>query len=285
MANLSAGGLGTAAAEIPVFESSTGFTVCGETIEDAVMTRSIHPVDRVERLDRGGDGKLGLLRVWLESRKSASVLAVLGNGRGLPLAALAGYIGHVVLREGVVQTISYIPISPRHAEAKKPWRWNFYLANRERLERLRALAAASVGKRAFRIGDPERAGRLAEVLRDAKEIDPVLGLYATYAYLETGNEEAIASVQSHGRGSRSAALRRCDACEIARTWTQLRSSPRPLLSDPDAGLELPPEPADGADRYPRGRAGRTDRRPLDDVRTERTKTLTEAISRGELDGE
>jgi hypothetical protein len=195
MANLSAGGLGAAADQVAHFESGAGFTVTGGIIKTVMLNAPHHGGNPVEVLERGGGDRSGIVRVWLERRQNATLMLMLGNGRGVPLAALSGYIGHIFVRNGRVLNINYIPVGPTFDRPEPP-RWDFYLQNQGRLERLRALAAVGIGSRAFRIGDPQRAERLAEVIRDAKGIDPTLGLYATYAYLEAGHEDKMRSVRS-----------------------------------------------------------------------------------------
>jgi Caspase domain len=283
--NIAAGGFGPVSAEVKEFESGTGFTVAGATIDGVLMTGSHYGNNRIEVLERGGDKKTGIIRVWLDNRPAASVLLVLSNGSGVPLAALQGYIGHILIRDGRVRNINYIPINPTHGQPVKPWRWIFYLQNKSQLERLRALAASAITGNSFRIGDAKRADQLASIIRDVKAIDPMLGLFATYAYLEAGHDQELQSVRQYMSGDLDAELfdvamlgrpndlppnfpplRRVPFCPVlTQGWNYFRSR----------NIQLPSQLTEAQDQLVPG--------PFTMFEPKIAKTIFYAVSRGELD--
>jgi hypothetical protein len=286
--NFAAGGFGPASAKVTEFESGVGFTVTGETIEDAVITgpHDDHYGNHIDVLERGGEKKTGIVSVRLDKTTAASsVLLVVSNGRGVPLAALAGYIGHILIGDGRVQNISYIPIKPTRGQPAKT-RWDIYLANKGQLERLRALAVTAIAGNSFRIGDVRRAKQLANVIRSVKAIDPMLGLFATYAYLEAGHEQELQNVRQYMRDDLDAELfdvamlatsdpvrqihpplRRVPFCPIlTRGWNYLRSRK----------IQLPAEVVNAQNELVPG--------PFTMFEPETAKTVFYALSRGELDG-
>ena len=284
--NIAAGGFGPASAEVKEFESGVGFTVTGATIDGVLMTGPLYGNNRIEVLEKGGDKKTGVLRVWLDNRPAASVLLVLSNGCGVPLAALAGYIGHILIRDDRVRNINYIPINPTHGQTVKFWRWESYLQNKSQLERLRALAASAITGNSFRIGDAKRADQLASIIRNVKAIDPMLGLFATYAYLEAGHDQELQSVRQYMAGDLDAELfdvamlgqpndlpphlpplRRVPFCPVlTQGWNYFRSR----------NIQLPSQLAEAQDQLVPG--------PFTMFEPEIAKTIFYALSRGELDG-
>jgi hypothetical protein len=114
------------------------------------------------------------------------VLLRFREGSGTVLAALDGYIGTVVVEAGQVVNVSYVP-------SQNSWRWHDYSRQKVQLEALRASVAAAASHRVFRV-DPSQAETFADEIRYLKSIDPTLGLYASYAYSDAGQTEAIRSV-------------------------------------------------------------------------------------------
>lgn len=165
--------------------AETGFSITGAGIVDCtVVGEAAHRI-----LERGdGATKAGLIDVRLK-RRSATVFVRFDDGSGIALAALHGYIGHVIVDGGRVVSINYMP-------SKQDFRyWAF--ANREtQLNRLRAAAAAAIRFGVFRLDDPTAAAKLATTIRVEKSIDPSLGLYAAYAYSEANDTGELSSVRS-----------------------------------------------------------------------------------------
>lgn len=224
------------------FESQCGFSVRGARV--AVVRSSRRWEHGRGELLESGDGaqEPGVVRVWV-SGEGESVLLRFGNGRGTVLAALEGYIGHVVVGpEGVVQ-VAYVP------SADHP-RWQAYEERRERIDRLRALVALAADRQVFRLDSSDEAAHLADEIRLEKRFDPTLGLYAAHAYAQAGNLERVRSVAGHLRDDLGVNLldvevlcmRRGDAFDgrrllpvcpmLTQTWSLLRprgvSLPAPL---------------------------------------------------------
>ena len=71
------------------------------------------------------------------------------------LAALRGYICHVLVDDNCVTNVSYV-------SSDNSSRWPDYLQRRERIEGLRAAAAAAARMGVFRLDNKQRASELAE---------------------------------------------------------------------------------------------------------------------------
>lgn len=164
------------------FETQTGFTVNGDSVEDVTATSGAN----VEILTHGGTDEPAVIRVDLSGRAS-SVCIRFGNGRATVLAALFGYIAHVTVKNNAVVSVNYVP-------SENSFRWDSYAHRRVEIEKLRAVSAAAARSGVFRLSDSKEAVAFAEKARIEKGIDPSLGLYASYAYLQADLRQSIASV-------------------------------------------------------------------------------------------
>jgi hypothetical protein len=168
------------------FESQCGFTVQGASLAAARCTSRGGPAS-VEILSHGdGAHDPGILRVWSQG-PGESVLVRFADGRGVVLAALSGYIGHVACSERGVTNVSYVP-SANH------WRWHAYAQKREHVDHLRALVAVAADQNVFRVQSEDEATRLGDEIRMEKALDPTLGLYAAHAYSQAGELGRVRSV-------------------------------------------------------------------------------------------
>lgn len=168
------------------FESQCGFTVQGAPIAAARCTGGAS----VEILSYGdGAHDPGVLRVWSQE-PGVSVLVRFADGRGVVLAALFGYIGHVACGERGVTNVSYVP-SSNH------WRWDAYAEKREHVDHLRALVAVAADHDVFRVRSDDEATRLGDEIRMEKALDPTLGLYAAHAYSQAGEMGRVRSVADY----------------------------------------------------------------------------------------
>ncbi|WP_253713394.1 caspase family protein [Bradyrhizobium sp. WD16] len=173
------------APDVRHFETDTGFAVLGGRVVDAALAGG----GRLDLLASGdGEAEPAILRVDPD-RAACTAVIRLGDGNGVPLAVLRGYVGHVVVDKGRVVNVSYIP-SDRNS------RFPDYAARASQLEKLRAAAAAAIQFGVFRISDPHSAERLAAEIQVGKGIDPSLGLYAAYAYWEADAMAALHAVAS-----------------------------------------------------------------------------------------
>lgn len=163
------------------FETRTGFSVIGTTVERAVVTASGCDV-----FEENGAYQV---RVHNEGddRRSRTALVQIKGGSVIPLAVLSGYIGTVVVENGRVVTVTYLP--SRHT----PKYFDYQYAADE-IEKRRAFVAVAARHGSFRLEAGMEAMEGARYLRRLKAIDPTLGLYSAYAYAQAGDFEGIESV-------------------------------------------------------------------------------------------
>ncbi len=176
---------GTTVANVDHFETETGLATTGAKLAEAIAANGEH----LNVLRFGADDP-GVVRVERHLAPGATVLLRFTNGRGIALAALNGYIGHVVVEGEHVINVNYVP-------SNNSWRWYYYEQRRQQIERLRAAAAAAVQFGVFRLDDKQKASDLADRIRGAKEFDPTLGLYAAYAYSDADQRDEIDSVLNY----------------------------------------------------------------------------------------
>lgn len=175
----------------PQFETQTGVAVYGARLMRAAMKGSSQP-----ELLTSGDGVANPALVRCRASWAPGSIALqFAEGTGTVLALLDGYIATVVVDEGGVSSVSYVP-------SQNSMLWDEYRYEKERVEALRATVATAARYGVFRIeGDerdrPRRASNLANTIRVLKRIDPSLGLYAAYAYAEADLLEDVKSVERY----------------------------------------------------------------------------------------
>lgn len=170
------------------FETGTGFTIHGVGVEQFAANAPTW------RFVENGVVNIGLDLPEPEKpalEKSNVALAVrFSCGTGACLAALPGYVGSVVVdSQGRVESVTYTP-SPR-----SPF-FDEYRYQPDRVNRRRAFAAVASKNGAFSL-ERREAGDAAEYLRMLKEVDPVLGIYAAYAYAQAGDFDGVRSVYEY----------------------------------------------------------------------------------------
>jgi hypothetical protein len=202
-------------AELAHFETETGFGVIGASIAEVLAAEG----GRATVLATGDGRNPGIIRIEPEL-PGCSVALRFSNGRGMALPALRGYIGHVLVDGNNVLNVSYVP-------SDNSWRWSDYVQRRERIENLRAAAAAAVRMGVFRLDDKQRAATLADHIRVGKGLDPALGLFAAYAYSEADQREDVESVLSYMRQDLDADL--FDIAMLARARTQQETHAPPIV--------------------------------------------------------
>lgn len=108
------------------------------------------------------------------------------DGSGTVLAIINGYNASIVVEDGRVVNVSYLPTFASG-------RWN---ADQEqwRLDELRVKVAAAARSGVFHV-DRDSADSLAREIRYLKSVDPTLGLYAAYAYGDADLQDDVLSVQ------------------------------------------------------------------------------------------
>jgi hypothetical protein len=161
------------------FETRTGFTVVGSQVTGAFVNGEAGGSDV---FDEAGAQQI---RVY-DGPQARSVLIQFPSGNGTCLAALPGYIGTVVVENDCVVNVSYAPSRNSH-------RWQDYQFVKDDLERRRAFTAVAARRGIFKI-ERESAASFAQYIRQLKSIDPTLGIYAAYAYSQTGQADDLEDV-------------------------------------------------------------------------------------------
>lgn len=157
------------------FETMTGFTIVGGRITGAQINKGYCQL--FEEAD--------FQQIRVDAiHESQSVLIVLQNGNSIPLAVVQGFIGTVVLEADKLLTVNYTPSTNNYN------RYVAYKAFEEPLEQRRALVATAA-RHGLNLQDAKGAG---DFLRQLKSFDPSLGLYASYAYAQSGMTADIVSV-------------------------------------------------------------------------------------------
>lgn len=176
------------------FPGRTGFVVVGAQIRRATISRAGRLLDAP-----ASAANEGRLLADVRQSRACSVALQFGDGSGTVLAALDGYVGHVLLDRGVVANVSYLP--SRESEY-----WSAFNSERERLADLHGLVSAAARYGVLRFDGPRRdrqrqAADLAGRIRMLKSIDPTLGIYAASAYADAGLSNDVRSVRDIMRGT------------------------------------------------------------------------------------
>lgn len=177
------------------FETRTGIVVSGTRISRVKIDRFGGTMNLLER----GDGTSQPAIIRLGSRPT-SVAIRFEDESGTVVAAIPNFIATVVVKEGRVLDVSYLP--SEHGP------FSYDRQTMQRVSELRSAVAASAHFDVFRIqGDPQQREKQAEELADRirvlKGIDPTLGIYAAYAYADIGLTERVRSVRNSMRAERA----------------------------------------------------------------------------------
>ncbi len=132
------------------------------------------------------DGDAVSIEVVHARNRAYSVAIRFADGSGTVIAGLPRHDVTVVVREGGVASVTYNT------------RDNAF--NAERLTSLRAAVAAAASIGAFRLANEDVAGKFADEIRVMKGVDPMLGIFAAYAYAQAGRIEQLISVAQFMKG-------------------------------------------------------------------------------------
>lgn len=177
------------------FETETGFAILGVGVKDALVANGESPIIRSH-----GDGiNPAVVRIEQHLAPACTVVLQFTTGHGTALAALHGFIGHVLVDGDRVMNVSYVP-------SDNSKRWADYSDRKQRIEDLRAAATAAARLGVFRLDNKKRAVKLAEDIRVFKGLDPSLGLYSAYAYAEADRRDDVNSVLHYMRDDLGADL-------------------------------------------------------------------------------
>ena len=120
------------------------------------------------------------LQVDFQDAQIGSIAIQFTDGSGTVLAAIRDFNAEVLVSSIGVANVSFTFTSSDFDE--------------ERLRGLRAMVAAAASVGAFRLNSSAEAERFGDRIRVDKAIDPTLGLYAAYAYLQAGLTDKLRSV-------------------------------------------------------------------------------------------
>jgi hypothetical protein len=169
------------------FETLTGFSVYGARIHSASVSSGqceffesenymAIRIDSMPTTYENGSNK----------QSPGSILIQFENGTGCVLSIFNGMIGSVIFQNGHIATINYTP-------AEYTTEHQIYSQFASNIEKRRALIAVAARDGAFHV-NKSNAEEMAVYLREYKDIDPTLGLYAAYAYAQAGLSEMVFDV-------------------------------------------------------------------------------------------
>jgi hypothetical protein len=168
------------------FETRTGFSVYGASSVKAFALRWQGDPSFPDPAGSGAQHVRLRPEDGLAERKPSSVVLQFDDGNGTILAVCPGFIGTVTIDNGRVTGVNYIP-------SEGTSRYDEYAQQANRLEQMKAFAAVSARNGQFVVED-EKASVLADRIRQAKGIDPTMGLYAAYAYAQVREYADVYSV-------------------------------------------------------------------------------------------
>ena len=174
----------------------SGFAVSGQRVV-AVTAKPEVKIEFVSSSDAVAPSALVEI-TDLKGMRAASVALRFADGSGTVIAVLDEYIGNIVVDDGRVTNVSYVP------SRQSPMR-GMYESEAKRLDQLHATVATAARFGVFRIEGPKAvrdsaAAQMADRIRMLKGIDPTLGIYAAYAYADAGLFEKARSVRGYMRG-------------------------------------------------------------------------------------
>lgn len=120
------------------------------------------------------------------------------NGRSIPVAVIEGFVAQLIFKDGYLFTVNYTPVK------SNSFNYSQFQEKKEMIIQKRNLVAIAANN-GFNYEDTFKKidfGKLSyddagSFLRYGKALDPSLGLYAAYAFRETGNFDKIRSVYDY----------------------------------------------------------------------------------------
>jgi hypothetical protein len=171
------------------FETHTGFTLHG-----AAPIVAEAPGWKIDPAFQDGDAWHWRFAPAGRFHASSAVLRYSSNEgmRGTVVAVLPEFIGSVVVDpSGRVVSVNYVP-------SANSWRFAEYQRREAAIEKMKSFAAVAARHGRFEVPSG-KAADFAERIRQDKGLDPVLGLYAAYAYAQAGRNEDVFSVFKYMR--------------------------------------------------------------------------------------
>lgn len=163
---------------------TAGVIVSGTSLVELVVGRNVS----FRLVSPGTADQPTIFQVDVRERRGGSVLVKFEDGSSVPIAVLTNYIATVVVEFGRVINVSYLPSIGVGDEGTL-----------KRLDDLHAVVGTSFRFGVFRVSGDEKtrtqqAEQVADQIRVLKSVDPVLGMYAAYAYTAAGLTEQVRSV-------------------------------------------------------------------------------------------
>lgn len=171
----------------PGFETHCGFTVIGADVKQFDVSSdpwkevgSCESNEHERHYRVGPDG-------W--GARGGTALFEFENETGIALAILPGYVGTVLVKDGQVRSVSYVPAKHTPAFAE-------YHKRRRAMDERRAIATAAAA-----FGKLENLARragptLLNLMRVGTAVDPVLAVFAAYAQHLTGGHRQVRDIWS-----------------------------------------------------------------------------------------
>lgn len=164
------------------FETRTGFTVHGAKVQAAFVTGT-----RCEVFEESGAFQVRVDEdCGADSHVPRGALIRFGRGRAVALAVIPGYVGTVIVENGLVITVNYTP-------SRGTANYEEYQLVAKELEQRRAFIAVAARHGVYRPGKLT-ARTEAGYLRLLERIDPTLAIYAAYAYSQRGDSRGVNAV-------------------------------------------------------------------------------------------
>ncbi|MGC4040071.1 MAG: caspase family protein [Flavobacterium sp.] len=168
----------------------TGFTIVGDVVEDIIVFGE----------EREIFWENDCLQVNIKNAKNVdTALIILKNGQSIPVAILNEFIGTLVFDESKLLTINYTPSSYNE-------KFEEFQRNKIEIDFARAFIASAaaegldyekVFQHEFNDEGNFEYNNAGSFLRKNKSLDPSLGLYAAYAFLQSGNVKKIESIYNY----------------------------------------------------------------------------------------
>jgi hypothetical protein len=166
------------------FETRSGIEITGAKLHFAVPSSG--------RLGASAPGQDGRARWHFEQVTEAPASIAVGfEGGGTVVTCLPEFVTSITISGGRVVNISFVPA--RNGEL-----WREYSLRADEINSLRAKVAAAARFGRLTV-EQEDAKDFANQIRQGKQFDPTLGLYAAYAYAEISAIKDIQSVRGYMR--------------------------------------------------------------------------------------
>jgi caspase domain-containing protein len=173
------------------FETRTGFTIFGVNQVDAEAQRW-RPDPPFPEAANGPGWHVRLNpQPGQDVRQPSTIVFSFDGMSGAAMAILPGFIGTLIVENGRVTSVNYVP-------SQGTSRYTEYEQREGELSAMKAFAAVASRNGRF-VVENENPQQFAYRIRQAKGIDPTMGIYAGYAYAQAGKFQDVYSVYTFMR--------------------------------------------------------------------------------------